>query len=72
MSKGVFEKRFNDLKNKHGLFWTWSCDLLSVADVLVYKDDSDSDDSLITTIGINTPEGREKGIEDIEQYFVTK
>lgn len=66
MNKEDFQERFNQLKNKHGLLWEWSCDLLSIADVLVYKDDI-----LITTIEVDTPDGREKGINDIEQYFIT-
>lgn len=69
MSNGEFEIRFNELKNKYGLLWSWSCDLLSIANVLVYKNDTDSKDSLITEIDMHTSEGLEKGINDIEQYF---
>ncbi|GAB6123065.1 hypothetical protein [Dysgonomonas termitidis] len=71
MSKEEFTQRFNELKNKYSLFWTWSCDLLSIANVLVYKDADGIEDRFITEIDVNTPDGREKGISDIERYFIS-
>lgn len=62
MSKDEFTVVFNELKNRFGLFWEWDCDLLSIANILVYKDNTGSEDSFITEIDVHSPEGREGGI----------
>jgi len=72
MNKDEFEKKFNELKDKYGLFWSWSCDLLSVADIDVYTSDTESDEDFITRIDVDTDEGRVKGIEEIENHFISK
>ncbi|CAH9014662.1 conserved hypothetical protein [Vibrio phage 249E41-1] len=42
MNKEKFEEQFNTLKNKYNVLWEWNCDMISLADgIMFFKSESD-------------------------------
>jgi hypothetical protein len=69
MSKEEFEKQFNKLIKKHGFFWKHSTDFFPLADLLIYKNESDESPALV--IGLHSDCDREAGIAGLKKIFET-